>query len=130
MRRSELERFARFVVVGVSNLAVYYACYLLLHLVMPYLAAHVLAYLVSVVSSFFLTTRFTFRVAPTARRAAVFPLVYLVNIVVTSVMIVVMVQGFGVGERIAPLVSAALAVPLSFLTARVLLVGRDRTRLP
>jgi putative flippase GtrA len=127
MRRSEAERFARFLVVGVSNVAVYYACYLLLHVVLPYLAAHVLAYAFSVVTSFFLTTRFTFRVAPTARRAAVFPLVYGVNIVATSVMIVVMVQGLGIGERVAPLVSAALAVPLTFLTARLLLLDRTGT---
>ncbi|WKK11343.1 GtrA family protein [Rhodococcus ruber] len=116
----------RFALVGVLNTGVYYALYLLLRLVVPYLAAHVLAIVVSMVGSFFLNCYYTFRTRPTWRKFALFPLTNATNYIVTTVGIVLLVDGFGVDERIAPLVAAAAAVPVTFVLSRRILV-RPRT---
>lgn len=63
----------RFAVVGVVNTTVYYGSYLLLRLVVPYIAAHLIAIVVAMVGSFLLNCYWTFRTPPTWRKFALFP---------------------------------------------------------
>lgn len=116
----------RFVLVGGVNTAAYYGLYLLLRGWIGYLPAHVAAFVLATVGSFFLNTLFTYRVRPTLRRFLLFPLSTVANFVVTTAGVVVLVEYAGLDERVAPLVAAAVAIPVTFLVARRLLVGRPR----
>jgi len=122
--RATLSHVARFAVVGVVNTGVYYATYLLLGVVLHYLAAHLLAIAIAMVVSFFLNCRWTFRTRPTWRKFALYPLTNATNYLVTTVGVVVLVEWFGVGERIAPLLAAAVSIPATFLLSRRVLTGR------
>ena len=119
-------RVIRFALVGVLNTATYYGLYLLSGLFLPYLAAHVVAFILSMIGSFFLNCYFTFRTKPTWRKFLLFPLSNLTNFVVTSVGLYVLVQFFGVIQRIAPLLAASVAIPVTFLVAQVILAGKHR----
>lgn len=118
-------RVIRFGIVGVLNTIVYYLLYLVLREFVPYLIAHAIAFVLSMVGSFFLNCYFTFRQRPTWRRFVLFPLSNLTNFVVTSVGLYVLVQFAGMSERIAPLVAASVAVPVTFVVAKLILVGRE-----
>ncbi|MGP3928094.1 MULTISPECIES: GtrA family protein [unclassified Streptomyces] len=113
----------RFALVGVVNTGTYYALYRLLCLWLPYLAAHLGATLLSMVGSFFLNVRFTYRTDPTWRKFLLFPLTNVTNIVLTTAGIYLLVSVLGVDSRIAPLIAAAGAVPVTFLVARSILVA-------
>jgi putative flippase GtrA len=122
-----LRHVSRFAVVGVINTGVYYICYLILQSFLPYLAAHILAIIIAMVGSFFMNTYWTFQTQPTWRKFAVFPLTNLTNYVMTTVGVVVLVEGFAMDERIAPLVAAAAAIPVTFvLTRRILTNPEER----
>lgn len=127
MSRERLWEFLRFGLVGVANTAVYYVVYLLLLLVLPYLAAHVLAWTVAVYFSFFLNAAFTYRVRPTWRKALLFPLSNIPNIVMTTVGVTVLVEVVHLDEHIAPLVAGLIAMPFTYLFARAILVRRSDT---
>ncbi len=116
-------RAARFVVVGVANTAVYYACYRLLLLAAPYLAAHLLAWAVAVVFSFFANCHFTYRVRPTWRRFVLFPLTTAVNFAITTVGAVAFVEWWGVADRYATLLAGVIAIPVTFLVTTRVLTG-------
>lgn len=118
-------RIVRFAMVGVLNTVTYYLLYLAMRALIPYLVAHVIAFGLSMVGSFFLNCYFTFRQRPTLRRFLLFPLSNVTNFVVTSTGLFVLVQFFGVNERIAPLLAASVAVPVTFLVAKLILVGRE-----
>lgn len=111
----------RFGIVGVANTAVYYGCYLLLLQVLPYLAAHLIAWPVSVVFSFFMNSWFTYRVKPTLRRFLAFPLSVLVNLGFTTFGTVFLIETVHVDERWAPLIAGVLAIPLTFAVTRFVL---------
>jgi len=119
-----LRHISRFVIVGVINTAVYYALYLLLRLVMPYLAAHLVAIFFAMVGSFFLNCYWTFQTPPTWRKFAVFPLTNATNYVLTTVGVVVLIEWLDVDERIAPILAALAAIPVTFLLSRRVLRGR------
>lgn len=118
------QRMVRFAIVGVANTASYYLCYLLLRELMPYLVAHLIAFVLSMIGSFFLNCYFTFRQRPTWRRFLLFPLSTMTNFVVTTVGLYLLVRFAGMDERIAPLVAASVAIPVTFVVTKLILVGR------
>ena len=124
MRPGLAAEVARFGLVGVVNTLTYYASYLVLVLVLPYLAAHVLAFGLSMTGSFFLNCRFTYRTRPTWRKFLLFPLTVVANFVITTVGVAVLVELLSVDVRVAPLLAAVVAIPLTFLATRAVLVGR------
>ena len=91
---------------------------------MPYLAAHGLAWVASMTGSFFLNCRYTFHVRPTWQRYVRFPLAGLTTFAVMTVGVTALVELFGVRPDVAAIVSALVAVPVSFLLSRLLLLGR------
>ena len=118
--------WVRFASVGLVNTAAYYVGFRLFHAVMPYLVAHVLAFGICIVVSFFLNCRFTFRVKPTWRRFVRFPLSTLTTFTVMTIGVSVLVEQVGTDPNVAALVSSLVAVPASFVISRMLLVGHLR----
>jgi putative flippase GtrA len=120
----------KFAVTGALNTGVYYGMYLLLRLVVHYLAAHLLAIVVSMVFSFFVNCLWTFRIRPTWRKFALWPLTNLTNYTITTVGVVLLVERLGMDQRLAPIVAAAAAIPVTFLLSRRLLIGAAWRRRP
>ncbi|MGW7051777.1 GtrA family protein [Streptomyces sp. NPDC054887] len=119
MRRQLL----RFALVGVVNTGTYYACYLLLLTRLPYVAAHVLAFVVSMIGSFFLTCRFTYGTRPTWRKFLLFPLTNAANLAVTTGGVYLLVDVLRLDSAYAPLIAAAAAVPVTFALSRTIMLG-------
>lgn len=120
----------RFALVGVVNTGTYYGLYLALLtlLRMPYVAAHVLAFALSMVGSFFLTSYFTYRTRPTWRKFLLFPLTNAANFAVTTSGVYLLVDVWHVGSRYAPLIAAAAAIPVTFVVSRTIMLRPERTR--
>lgn len=121
-------RIVRFGIVGVINTATYFGLYLLLRMQMPYLVAHVIAFSMAVIGSYFLNCRFTFRVRPSWRSFRLFPLSNLSNFLITTTGLYILVDKLGLDERLAALPAAAVAIPITFLVAQYVLVGRAPAR--
>ncbi|MFI6417967.1 GtrA family protein [Streptomyces sp. NPDC050842] len=123
-RRARLAEIFRFALVGGVNTCTFFGCYLLLHPWMPYFAAYSLAFLLSMVGSFFLNTYFTYRTRPTWKKFALFPLTNVTNYLVQSVGLYALVTWAGMDDRIAPLVAAVVAIPFTYLISQRILVPR------
>ncbi|EHK84000.1 GtrA family protein [Saccharomonospora azurea] len=117
-------RLIRFAAVGVVNTATYVGLYLVLRLVVSYLVAHVVAFALAMVGSYFLNCRFTFRIRPSLRTFLLFPLSNVTNFVVSSVGLYLLVDVLDVNDKVAPLLAAAVAIPVTFLVAQYILTER------
>lgn len=123
------DQIVRFALVGVVNTATYYGFYLsFLALGLPYVAAHVVAFLLSMTGSFFLNCRFTYRTRPTWRKFLLFPLTNAANFVITTSGVWLLVDVAGFSSRWAPLLAAAAAIPITFVVSRAIMA--DRTAAP
>ncbi|AKL66116.1 MULTISPECIES: GtrA family protein [Streptomyces] len=127
-RRDQLGQVLRFALVGGVNTGTFFGIYLLLHPWMPYFAAYTLAFLLSMVGSFFMNTYFTYRTRPTWKKFLLFPLTNITNYVIQSVGLYALVTWAGMDTRIAPLVAAVVAIPFTFLLSRKILVPGARAR--
>ncbi|MET9805803.1 glycosyltransferase [Streptomyces halstedii] len=111
-------QFASFVAIGFVNTAVYLAVYATLNRWIPYLAAHVLGYAVSIVGSFLLNSYVTCRTRPTWRGFLRYPLSSGFNLVASGALLYVAVSRFGMDKNVAAVVAGVLVTPVSFLLAR------------
>ncbi|MGW2702053.1 GtrA family protein [Streptomyces sp. NPDC001340] len=114
-----------FAAVGVINTATYYCLYLLFLTWLPYLAAHILAFLLSMIGSFFLNARFTYRTRPTWRKFLLFPLTNATNFLITTAGVYVIVDVLHAGSRFAPLLASAAAIPVTFVVSRWVMLPRS-----
>ncbi|MFB7270560.1 GtrA family protein [Streptomyces sp. NPDC056244] len=121
--RGQLFRFA---LVGVVNTGTYYVCYLTLLNRLPYVVSHILAFLLSMVGSFFLNSRFTYRTRPTWRKFLLFPLTNAANFVITTSGVYLLVDVLHQNSRYAPLFAAAAAVPVTFVVSRTIMLRPER----
>lgn len=115
----------RFGIVGVANTAVYYGVYRLLLMFMSYLLAHLIAWAVSVVFSYFMSCYFTYKVRPSWKTFLAFPSTTLVNLAFTTFGTVLLVEVFVVSKLIAPIICGILAIPFTFALAKFILT-RDK----
>ena len=116
----------RFALVGGVNTGTYYVIYRLLLPHMPYIAAHVIAFTLSMIGSFFMNSWFTYRTRPTWRKFLLFPLTNLANFVITTGGVYVLVGHLHLSSRYAPLVAAAAAIPITFVLSRAIMLRPDR----
>ncbi|HEY6943234.1 GtrA family protein [Dokdonella sp.] len=116
----------RFLAGGASTTAVSYAVYLGLLARMPYVAAYSIAYAVGIAWSYFANTWFVFRERASIGRALAFPLVYLVQYLVGSLLLFVLVDGLHVPAAFGPLVVVVLTLPLTYLLSRRIIVRGSR----
>ena len=117
-------QFLRFLVTGGINTAVTYVLYLLLLPLLGYLVAYSLAYVIGIVLSYWLNSAFVFRQPMNWRSLARFPLVYVVQYLLTGVLLWLFVDTLGVDKRIALLAAIAVTVPVTFLAARLAILPR------
>jgi putative flippase GtrA len=113
-----LGQFVTFAAIGVANTAVYYAVYATLNHWLPYLAAHVLGWAVSITGSFLLNSYITCRTRPTWHAFLRYPLSGAVNVVGSGILLYLAVSLLGMNEDVAAIAAGVLVTPLSFLLAR------------
>lgn len=113
----------KFVIVGFINTFHYYVWYLLFSEIFHvyYLVAHWLAFVISMVGSFYMNTYFTYRTKPSWRKFFQFPLTYVVNVTVSSVALFVLTDWMGIDNKVAPLLASGVAIPFTFLMSRKIL---------
>lgn len=123
-----MRQILAFAAVGVVNTATYYFLYLLFLAAFPYLVAHVLAFALSMIGSFFLNARFTYRTRPTWRKFLLFPLTNLSNFVITTAGVYLIVDVLHAGSRFAPLLASAAAIPFTFVLSRWVMLPRAESK--
>ena len=117
-----------FGLVGVVNTATYYGFYLLFLEWLPYLAAHILAFALSMTGSFFLNARFTYRTRPTWRKFLLFPLTNATNFLLTTAGVYVIVDVLHADSRFAPLLASGAAIPVTFVVSRTIMLRGSQAR--
>lgn len=118
--QSNLVEFVKYAVVGCINTADYYLSYLIFMDIFnfSYRISFVMAYVVSIVGSYFLNTYFTYKQKPSLKKFLIFPLTYVPNFIIQYFGVIVLVDKMKMSSKVAPVITALVATPITFFVMK------------
>lgn len=121
--KQRIKEFIRFGIVGTTAMLIHYGIYYVLLPLMDRNVAYTIGYFLSFLCNFVMSSYFTFRVKPTARRFVRFLGSHGVNYFV-YLGLYNFFYWIGVPAELAPLPVYLIAVPISFLLVRLALKNK------
>ncbi len=116
------ERFIKFSIVGVINTAVYFGVYyLLLYLGVHHLAANIIAYFAGSINGYLLSKLWVFKDAGATVKQSVlkFYVVYGSSLLLSTGLIALFVDGLGISEKIAPIITICFTTPYNYFLQKI-----------
>lgn len=115
-------QFVKFGVVGLSNTAISYGAYVILtYIGIQYVLANIIAFIVSVLNSFFWNNRYVFKKNYGEKRNMWWTLTKTflaygsTGLVLSNILLVLFVEMFGINKYLAPLLILIITIPLNFI---------------
>ena len=124
--KSYNREFCRFLFLNGINTLAGYLIYAFLLLFLPYLAAYSVVYVISIFFSYLLNSRFVFKQGLGWNKAIRYPLVYLTQYLLGTLLLYVFVQKLMIDTLIAPGLVVLLSLPVTYFLSRRILAGKVR----
>lgn len=114
---------ARFVIVGGLNNLSYIVFFTIAFKIgrRELLVSNTVAFLLSLVGSFYMNSYFTYKVKPTIKKFLAFPSVYVVSYLINTVCLYVCVNILGISAYIALFIALLFNVPATFIFSRFIM---------
>lgn len=113
--------FLRFLLTGSANTAASWVVYLFFNLFLPYTAAYTVSYVFGMVFTYYMNTRWVFKVPMKWSTFMQFPVIFAMRYCLDVGVLFTLVNYFGCPETFAPLMTIALTMPVGFLLSRLVL---------
>ena len=117
-RQQSLTHLIKFVIGGGINTAFTYGLYFGLQFIMPYQEAYALAFAAGIVFSYWFNSAIVFNTHINWKGFFAFPLVYLMQYLLSAVLLSVFVERLDIPKSIAPLAVIVLTIPITFILTR------------
>ncbi len=108
----------KFVIGGGINTAFTYCLYFGLQVILPYQVAYAIAFATGIVFSYWFNAMIVFKTPIGLKGFFAFPLVYLVQYLLSALLLSVFVERFGIPQSVAPLMVIVLTIPVTFVLTR------------
>lgn len=119
--KNRYKRWLRFVLGGGLNTTVTYGIYLLLNLLVNYQLAYLIAYTLGIVFAYWFNTVFVFKTSLSWKAFFSYPLVYVIQYLISSIFLSILIEVWKINKALAPLVITIGIIPLSYLLNKLAL---------
>ena len=116
-RNPKIFEFIRFGIVGFVALVILYVVYFLLLLWLEHNIAYTIGYVISFISNYILTVKFTFHTKVSKKNGAGFALSHLINYLLQIGCLNLFIW-LGMDKQVAPIPVFAICVPTNFILVR------------
>ncbi|NWB51195.1 GtrA family protein [Pseudomonas gingeri] len=111
----------KFIIGGSINTAFTYGLYFGLQFAIPYQVAYALAFSIGILFSYWFNATIVFKTPVSWKGFFAFPLVYLVQYLISAVLLSLFIERFDIPQSVAPLVVIIATIPITFVLTRWLL---------
>ena len=116
--RSRYKQFLCYLFFGALNTIATFVLCLLLSLAFYYQVAYALAYASGILFSYLLNTTLVFKIEMGFKNFTLFPLICLVQYVISAILLALLVESFRLPVLVSPLLVAIGCIPLNFVLTR------------
>ena len=111
---------------GGLNTILTYGLYLALNLVLSYRVAFTASYIIGIVFAFYYNSLVVFKTPLSLRKFMQFPVVYLVQYLLSIALLEVFVQALRVDANLAPVFVLLIVTPVTYLLSKLILKGKNQ----
>lgn len=123
-----IDRWLRFLAGGAVNTAFSYAVYFFLNMFLSYQWAYFLAYIIGVFFAYWLNARWVFRVQLSWKGFFSYPIIYVLQYLISALFLGVLVEVFGISVNIAPIYVVVALLPITYLMNWFFLNTKSKTK--
>jgi putative flippase GtrA len=117
--------FSKFIVVGIINTAITYIVYIALLGLLGYNNSYLISYILGILISYALNTKFVFNTNYSVIKLIKFPLVYIAQYLINAMVLRVVIERDITNELFAPILVLILSIPVTFLLSKTILKGKQ-----
>lgn len=118
---ARVKRWLRFLLGGMVNTAFSYAVFLSLTTILAYQLAYFIAYSMGVVFAYLFNALWVFRVPLSWKGLFSYPIVYVIQYLLSALLLGALVEVFGVSVNLAPIFVIIALFPIAYLMSRFVL---------
>jgi len=122
-----MARWLRFLLGGALNTLCTYTLFLFFNLWLGYQWAYFLAYLSGILLAFFINSLFVFRVKTSWSKFFRYPGIYVAQYFFSALVLAGLVELLRIPESIAPLITVACVIPLTYFMNKLILHDQKQT---
>lgn len=111
-------QFNRFLISGGLNTAFSYAVFLGLLRIVSYESAYIASYILGLIAGYYLNSRWVFAQSGSGLKIALYPLVYVPQLVFGTLLLRLLVESLGIPPSLSVVGVIILTIPLNFLLVR------------
>lgn len=106
---------------GGLNSALTYALYLLLKLIIPYRVAYSITYIIGIIFAYYFNSLIVFKKPLSIKKFFQFPLVYVVQYLLSIALLEIFVKLFNMGTDFAPILILIIVTPITYFLSKLIL---------
>lgn len=115
------KRWLRFFLGGMLNTALSYSVFLALTFIFAYQLSYFIAYALGVVFAYLINALWVFRVQLSWKGLFSYPIVYVIQYLLSALLLGVLVEIFAVSVKLAPIFVIVALFPITYLISRFIL---------
>ena len=116
--------FYRFLLIGGANTVFSYIVYAIFLIVLPYQIAYTIAYALGIILSYYMNSKFTFKAKLQFSKAIQYPLVYVLQYILSLGLIYILVEILHAHQLLATAIAILAVIPISYIMTRLIIKGR------
>jgi putative flippase GtrA len=126
--KDRVGRWLRFLLGGSINTALSYAIYITFNTILAYQIAYFISYAMGVVFAYWFNASVVFKIPLSWKGLFSYPVVYMVQYLVSAFLLGSLVEFFRMAETLAPLTVTLVILPLTYMMNKMIL-GLDKKKL-
>lgn len=112
---------------GAANTILTYGLYLLFNEFMHYQVAFTASFVIGIIFAYFYNSWVVFKTPFSVKKFVQFPVVYLVQYLLSMGLLSILVQTLGMSEKFAPIVVLIIVTPVTYLLSKLILKGKNQS---
>lgn len=119
--KDEMAQYRRFFISGVINTGLTYCIYMILLRWNTYEVAYFIAYVFGIIFAYYVNARYVFKKSLSWKSFFSYPIVYVVQYVLSAVGLFVIIEWFHVSKLLAPCIVIIVVIPVTYMMNKFIL---------
>ena len=104
-----------FIIAGALNTLFTYIIYIALLLLIDYISAYTISFVLGIIFSFIINAKYVFKVSIYKKTMLLYPIIYFVQYSLSVNLLIIFVEKFGFSKALSPIIVVFILLPITYI---------------